>query len=403
MNRLAAWTAAFTLFAACAPQDLGLAGEPPAGQWVKLTVKEEFPAPWDNGRRKYVNSFGSIVHCDALGEVLLMDGYTTAPAGKAVPNNYSDSLYGFHPETGVLRLVKRSNWRAGARSGDPQVTSFPYDENVADPTPCPRHTYNGICYSPDSKKFYLINGANAGVPNEHPNYKKNKGTDTYTFWEYDIEGKKWAELEYPAVGRKEPYETVLRAMPGENALYLVQTWSLWRYDIPAKKWEAVIPKGPSGIGSNAYGCNATVDPKRKRILILNSAPKAQKGKPETDAQKHVYLHYFDLATKKFVPIDTTGTEGRSKAGLAYVEHLDKYAVRTEAGLFLFDPEANAWSRSSAANPEGAGKNPTAWSYMVYDAQRKLLVLNADGWFVLKLEGDAGQTAAAGTKKKDEGK
>ncbi|MCK6473980.1 MAG: hypothetical protein L6R28_19840 [Planctomycetes bacterium] len=393
MRPLAVWTAVLALAAAYAAQDPGLAGDLPSGQWVKLDVKDEIPKPWDDGRRVFVNSFGSTVYCDALGEVLLLDGYTTAPKGKAVPNNYSDSLYGFHPETGVLRLVKRSNWRAGARSGDPAQTSFPYDENVADPTPCPRHTYNGICYSPDSRKFYLINGANAGVPNEHPNFKKNNGTDTFTFWQYDIEAKKWTQLEYPDVQRKEPYETVLRASPGENALYLVQEWSLWRYDIAAKKWEAVIPKGPSGIGSNTSGCSASVDPKRKRILILNSAPKAQQGKPETEAQKHVALQYFDLATKKFVPIDTAGSKGQFKAGLAYVGHLDKYAVRTEEGLFLFDPEKDAWS-TSAANPEGAGKRPTVWSYLVYDTQRKLLVLNAEGWFVLKLDAPAGQAAAA---------
>jgi hypothetical protein len=347
-----------------------------ANRWVELgPTKVVIPKPWDNGRIKGVNSFGSEVYCDQLGEILSMDGYTTAPAGKSTPNNYSDSLYGYNPMTGVLRLVKRSNWRAGARSNDPKNCSYPYDENKTDPTPCPRHTYNGICYSTDAKKFYLINGANAGVPNKHPKFKPNKGSDVFTFWEFDIAKLKWKQLEYPKVKRKEPYETVLRAIPGENALYLIATWSLWKYDTRNEKWSAVIPKGPSGIGSGSNGCAATVDPKRRRIVMMNAAARVRKGKPETDANRYVSVRYFDPATKKFVPIPVKGAvEGKVKAGLAYVDHMDCYAVRTEKGLFLYLPEEQKWKKPEIAQFVPEGRHAWSWCYMNYDKARQLLVL-----------------------------
>jgi hypothetical protein len=119
----------------------------PANKWVALgRTKVVIPKPWDNGRLKGVNSFGSEVYCDRLGEMLSLDGHTTAPAGKATPNNHSDSLYAFNPMTGVFRLVKRSNWRAGHRGKGPRG-SYPLDDNRTEATPRPRHTYNGICWN----------------------------------------------------------------------------------------------------------------------------------------------------------------------------------------------------------------------------------------------------------------
>ncbi len=349
----------------------------PANKWTPLgKTKVVIPRPWEKGRLKGVNSFGSEVYCDALGEMLSMDGYTTAPAGKSTPNNYSDSLYGFNPMTGVFRLVKRSNWQAGARSRDPRNCSYPLDENRTEPTPCPRHTYNGICYSTDSKKFYLINGANAGVPNKHPKFAPNKGSDVFTFWEFDIKANKWKQLEYPAVKRKEPYETVLRPIPGTHTLYLIATWSVWKYDTKAAKWSAVIPKGPGGIGSGNYGCAATVDVKRKRIVMMNGAARVRKGKPVTDAHKQVSVRYFDPATRKFVTIPLTGAvEGKAKAGLAYLDHMDCYAVRTEKGLFLYFPEEKKWKKPEIAQFVPKSRRPYSWCYMNYDRARQILVLN----------------------------
>jgi len=343
----------------------------PPNQWVPLKRTVVIPEQWKAGRLKGVNSYGSHVYCDKLGAVLSVDGYTTAPAGKSTPNNYSDSLYGYNPETGVFRLIKRSNWRAGARAKGSRG-SYPLDDNRDEPTPCPRHTYNGICYSADTKKFYVINGANAGVPNtQHPKWVVNKGTGVFTFWEFDFDTLKWTQLAYPKVGRKEPYETVLRAMPGTGKLYLIQTWSLWCYDTKKATWSAVIPKGRAGIGSGNYGCAATVDPKRQRIVMMNSGAKVRKGRPITDAHKTVSMRYFDVATKKFIPIPTIGlVQGKRKGGLAYVDHMDCYAARTEEALYLYFPETDEWKKPKMEHSKGEG----SWSYMVYDRVRRILVL-----------------------------
>lgn len=355
----------------------------PANQWVVLPERQILiPEPWDNGRHVAINSYGSQVYCDKTGEVLCMDGYTTLPGGKATPNNYSDSLYGYNPDTGVYRLIKRSNWHAGGRSGG-ERGSYPLDENKDDPTPCPRHTYNGICYSRDTEKFYLINGANGGLYRKHPKWDVNKGTGVYTFWAYDFESKKWTQLAYPEVKRKEPYETVLRAMPGKHKLYLIQQWSLWSYDTSENKWSAEIPKGRSGIGSGVRGCKAAVDSRRERIVILNNAPRTRKGKAAKAANKVVSMRYYDVAAKEFVKIPTINmVEGKRNAGLAYVDHMDCYAVRTEKGLFLYFPETGKWKRPQVGDNPPVGE----WPSMVYDRQRELLVLIYDRQHKLFREG-----------------
>jgi len=354
-------------------------GTYPPNTWVKLAkTKTIIPKVWSAGRHKNVNSFGSEVYCDKNGEMLSMDGYITTPPGKASPANYSDSLYGFNPDTSVFRLIKRSHWRAGARAKGPRG-SYPLDENKTEPTPCPRHTYNGICYSTDTEKFYLINGANAGVPNtQHPKWAANKGTDTFTFWSFDFGSKKWTQLAYPKVARKEPYETILRAMPGTNKLYLIQLWSLWSYNTKTEIWKAEIPKGRSAIGSGSSQSMATVDPKRKRIIMLRSAVKIRQGQPVEDKHKFVGMNYYDVATNKFIVIPTFNIiEGKSKAGLAYIDHMDCYAVRTEKGLFLYYPQTQKWKRAKIKQFVIQSKSPWSWNYMNYDKKRKILILRKE--------------------------
>ncbi|PCJ57668.1 MAG: hypothetical protein COA79_15595 [Planctomycetota bacterium] len=349
----------------------------PANQWVALAkTKVVIPEIWNKGRHKGINSFGSEVYCEKLGLVLSLDGYTTAPAGKSTPNNYSESMYGFNPITTELTLIKRNNWQGGARSTDPKKCSYPLDENKTEPTPCPRHTYNGICYSNDSGKFYLINGANAGVPNAHPKFKINGGTGVYTFWEYDVETKKWKELDYPGVKRKEPYDTLLRPMLGDNSLYLIQVWSLWKYDLKTNKWTGLKKHTGRPLNSGSKGCHSTVDPIRKRILIFNSAARLRKGKTETEAHKMVNLRYYDVATDAFVQIPLKGAvEGKIKAGIAYVDHMDCYAVRTEKGLFLYFPKEKKWKKPEIKQFIPKARKPFSWTYLNYDSKRKLLILN----------------------------
>ncbi|PCJ61296.1 MAG: hypothetical protein COA79_06865 [Planctomycetota bacterium] len=353
-----------------------------SNQWIALPkTKYVIPKTWENGRHKGVNSFGSEVYCEKLGLMLSFDGYTDAPSGKSTPGNYSDSIYGFNPETAEMILLKRSNWVSGARSRNISNTSYPLDLNKIDPCPCPRHSYNGICYNDDNEKFYLINGANAGLPNEHPKYKANGGTGVHTFWEYDINTKKWKQLEYPKAKKLERVETVLRAVPSEGALYLIQQWSVLKYDIKAAKWTSLIAKTQSGV----YKCDASVDPIRKRILLFNGGARIRKkGQVPTEKNNMCNFRYYDITLNKIIPIPLKGAvKGKIKAGLCYIDTMDCYAVRTEVGMCFYFPKEKKWKKPVITQFIPKARKPFAWCYLNFDRKRNLLVLRRHG--ILRLD------------------
>jgi len=368
----------------------------PANQWVGLPpAKVVIPKPWDNGRIVHVNSFGSDVFCPGINKIVTVTGYTTMPAGKAVPNNYSDSLYAFDCVRNEMELLKRSNWRAGARSTDPAQCSYPLDENRDDPTPCPRHTYNGICHDAEGGKFYLINGANAGVPNKHPQFDSNKGTDVFTFWSYDFATKKWMQLEYPAYKRKEPYDTILRAVPGTGKLYHFSEWTVASYDLKTGAWKVLLdspgggPVNGKAGAANGYAGRAIVDGKRQRVLMHYGAAWRPKKDGNPEMPMHV-LVVFNTKTEKFEHLGQGSVEGKSNLGFVYVEHLDRYWLRTDAGEYLMNPDSGAWTKLAHAPYTFPVSRPEEWNYANYDSTRNLIVLSkySSAWAVLRLEGPA---------------
>jgi len=357
----------------------------PANQWVEITPRSIIPEAWQGGRQVYVNSYSSLAYCGSLGVVMTMDGYTTVPAGKIIPNNYSDSVYTFDPITGALELFKRSNWHAGARSKDPAGTSYPYDENRSDPTPCPRHLYKGITWSPDDDAFYLINGANAGVPNEHPKFALNNGTATYTFWAMDVGRRTWKQLPYPKLKRTDQYETVLTAIPGTGKLFYFDAWNVASYDLKAGTWSVL--KGDDGrpVGFNSYAAGgvAMVDSRRRRVVFYWGSSWHTKVPLLTRDQFYVY----DVATNEHAVLTSTNQlDATPIVAGTYVTHLDTYLLLCDQGLRTFDPTALAWKALPVALPAWMSK-PGSWTYFTYDAKRQLVICNSrNNWAVLRLDG-----------------
>lgn len=358
----------------------------PANEWVEIATKVVIPEKWKAGRFIYINSYASIVYCASIGAAMTMDGYTYTPAGKSCANNYSDSVYTFDPMKAEYELFKRSNWWAGGRTNALELTSHPLDENKSDPTPCPRHLYHGITWLPETDSFYLINGANAGVPNEHPKYKENNGTPTRTFWSMDVPTRTWKMLEYPPLKRSDPYGTVLAAVPGTGMLYYFDAWSVAGYDTKSAKWSVLQGDigRPVGINSYYYDGPKFVDSKRRRVVFYACAPwSSTKGEPPLTKSQ---LYAFDVAKKDFETINGSGAADfeKFKSG-AYLANIDKYFYLTDKGQYLFDPASNQWKKLKLSLPENLRKNLT-WCYLTFDTRRGLVIMNNHTtWAVLRID------------------
>ena len=354
----------------------------PANQWVMNDVKINIPEKWKEGRYCYINTYASIVYCESLNVAITMDGYTYTPAGKSLPNNYSDSVYIFDPIKNELELFKRSNWRAGGRTTNPELTSYPLDENKTDATPCPRHLYRGITWHEDTNSFYLINGANAGVPNEHPKYKENNGTDTKTFWVMDVSKRTWKLLENPPLKRIDPYETSLFSIPGTSNLIYFDDWSIAAYDTKLSKWSVLMGNNGSPVKTLKTTSATLVDSKRKKIIfyggqawtsIKDAAPQMAKNQ----------LHAYDIEKNVLEVINGTGTvEFEKIRPCAYLSDIDKYLYLTDKGHYLFDPVTNQWKNLKIDLPQ----IPMNWCYMTYDTKRGLVIINEGyKWAVLRID------------------
>ncbi len=354
----------------------------PANQWVMNDVKINLPEKWKEGRYCYINTYASIVFCESLNVAITMDGYTYTPVGKSMTNNYSDSVYIFDPIKNELELFKRSNWRAGARSKNPDVTSYPLDENKTDPTPCPRHLYRGITWLEETNTFYLINGANAGVPNEHPKYKENNGTDTKTFWGMDVSRKTWQLLENPPLKRIDAYESTLIAIPGTSKLIYLDDWSIASYDAKLSKWTVLMGNNGTPVKTLKTTSAILVDSKRQKIIFYGGQAWTSIKGAEPQMAKN-QLHSYDIEKNVLEVINGIGTvEFEKTRPCAYLSDIDKYLYLTDKGHYIFDPVTNQWENLKVEMPQ----IPLSWCYMTYDTKRGLVILNEGyKWAVLRID------------------
>jgi hypothetical protein len=314
---------------------------------------------------------------------MTMDGYTLAPAGKAIPNNYSDSVYIFDPIKNEFELFKRNNWRAGGRTDNIEATSYPLDENKTDPTPCPRHIYKGITWLAETNSFYLINGANAGVPNLHPKYKENNGTDTHTFWAMDVSKKTWKPLENPPLKRIDPYDTILTAIPGTGKLIYLDDWSIASYDTKVSKWSVLLGNNGTPVKPLTTYSSTLVDSKRQKIIFYGGiAWTPEKGATPKVAKNQLYS--YDIEKNILEVVNGVGTVEFEKISqsCAYLSDIDKYLYLTDKGLFIFNPVTNQWKKLKIEMP----KIPMSWCYMTYDTKRGIVIINDYlKWAVLRID------------------
>jgi hypothetical protein len=211
------------------------------------------------------------------------------------------------------------------------------------------------------------------MPNTHPYWERelakrkawlNSPPRDASPWSFDPTAGNWSRRRTGTPGPQSSYGDTLIYLPGrQQAFFLHRNSDVWLYDIEGNKWTRVEPKGPPPpFGIDAVSC---LDTKRDRIYIGGGSY------PVTAAGKNAFWAY-DLKTNAWVDLQPQGAPCRGStsyptknAVLVYEPHADRVLLvfhshfddqAERLGVYVYDPEINAWEDEPLAVPEKLGRN-----------------------------------------------
>lgn len=247
------------------------------------------------------------------------------------------------------------------------------------------HGYEQLTYDTDLRRFMFMPGSSQDWQASPFGKRrlawgvKGQGLPSGSSpWLYDVRSGQWdlRKVAGPApVHSPTPLGRTLVYVPSmKKAFY----WSpplqeAWLYDPQKNSWSNLKPKGlPAAIAIDKVAC---LDPKRERIYLGGN-----KG-----------LWCYDLKANAFIDLQPKGRPPKTSDGYAYGPYSTSRAVmnydaandvvvlfyhdnvgpantsRKERGVFVYDPEANAWGEAPLPVPKEFCKCPSSFYDPVLNA------------------------------------
>lgn len=186
-------------------------------------------------------------------------------------------------------------------------------------------------------------------------------------WFYETATGRWSRLRTGAIGPRSGYGNTLIYLPAQKqAVFFDGNQDVWIYDTAKNKWQTVDPKGPRPpFGIDATSC---YDSKRHRIYIGGgSYPVAPAG---TNA-----FWVYDLKSNTWIDPKPAGSPCRgsssypTKNGLMLYDPVSDRVLLVfhsfhddkpeKLGIYVYDPNTNAWIDEALAIPDKLGRNRQA--------------------------------------------
>jgi hypothetical protein len=262
---------------------------------------------------------------------------------------------------------------------------FEVDENGR-PVPVAQlgHCYEQLTYDTDLKRFMFMPGASQDWQSSPFGKRrlawgvKGQGLPTdCSPWLYDVQSGRWdlrkVEGLAPAHSPTPLGKTLVYVPTMKKAFY----WNpplqeAWLYDPDKNSWSQLKPKGlPAPISIDKVAC---LDPKRERIYLGGNKD----------------LWCYDLKANAFIELKPKGSKPQTSDGYVYGPYSTSRAVmnydaandvvvlfyhdnvgpniaRKERGVFVYDPNANAWGEAPLPVPGGFCKCPSSFYDPVLNA------------------------------------
>jgi hypothetical protein len=203
-------------------------------------------------------------------------------------------------------------------------------------------------------------------------------------WFFETMTGKWNRLRTATTAPRSSYgDTFLYVPSQKRAFFAHRNQEVWFYDTEKNVWESVKPEGPPPpFGIDATSC---YDPKRERIYLGGGAY------PVAPDSGHAFWAY-DLKTNRWIdpkprgkPCRGSNNYGTLNALMAYdplsdrvllLYHSYHYSTEDRMGIYVYDPNANAWDEKPLELPKGLRNRQVKNGFL--DAARNAVFLHSAG-------------------------
>ena len=248
------------------------------------------------------------------------------------------------------------------------------------------HGYSMFTYDTDAKRMLSMPNTHEYWAKELPQRKKwlkPAPTDSSP-WTFDPATGKWDRRRTGAPAPKSSYgDTFIYVPSKKQAFFARRSQEVWFYDPKANMWTARSPEGPPPpFGIDATSC---YDSKRERIYIGGGAY------PVAPDSGHAFWVY-DLKADRWVDPKPKGKPCKGSNGyatlnafMAYdpvndkvllVRHSNHYDKMDRTGVYVYDPEGNAWTEEPLPLPEKLRNDKVKNGF--YDAELNAVFIHSAG-------------------------
>ena len=352
----------------------------PANTWTKISVDWQSALPPELPDARWVTTDGysdNVYRC-RTDSVIIRTGVHSDSAGFS-PGFYTNASVEWDLKTDTVRVIDVVPWGGGSYGRGKLLDG--YRPNKA---PSPRHTYDGICYVPETDEMYMMLGAYGrmhGSPDYNPaddEAKAELDKDRDRTWVYSFEKKRWTCIEDNAakhVRLRSIYETHLTHWPeGGKLLFFDDGGNRYaQFDLKTRQWAEAATANPCPM--SLYNARSAWDAKRA-LWIFRLGPRVCTFDPATGLFEEL-PHCYEMEIPSRDELRQMQEDGRTpdprlgSKGIAYIARHDRYIVCGPTGndTAVYDPETKRWT------PIRGGDIELANGYMQYSPGLDLVAMN----------------------------
>ena len=249
------------------------------------------------------------------------------------------------------------------------------------------HGYAMYDYDPARRRFVMMpcpGGYEKAALPQRASWHKPPPPDASP-WYFETSTASWNRLRTSTPGPKSGFGDILRYLPARREYFFARGGGreVWFFDPDKNAWRQPKPSGPPPpFGIDAVAC---VDVKRDRVYLGGgSYPNAPDGSNAFWIYDLKADAWIDPKPKgapcrgstRYTTLNATMVYDARRDVVLLLRHSSHYDKEDVTGVYVYDPEANAWAAEGAPLPEKLSRRTAKNGY--HDPERNAVFLHSAG-------------------------